>query len=116
VVEGEQYSIISLYAGATLKQCIEEKLLTEAQLEDVIAQVRATILRLHEVGVVHDDLHQQNICVVFVEEKVQAQVIDFGLVTFVADEYDENQRDDALENFDSLAEDVRSLLSKSSLS
>ena len=78
--------------------------------------MRATILRLHEVGVIHDDLHEQNICVVFVEEKVQAQVIDFGLVTFVADEYDENQRDDALENFDLLAEDVRSLLSKSSLS
>jgi len=73
-------------------------------------------MRLHEAGVVHDDLHEQNICVVFVEEKVQAQVIDFGLVTFVADEYDENQRDDALENFDLLAEDVRSLLSKSSLS
>lgn len=49
-----------------------------------IERVRVILLRFHEAGVAHLDFHEQNVCVVFVEERVRAQIIDFGLVELVA--------------------------------
>ncbi|XP_037774081.1 calcium/calmodulin-dependent protein kinase type 1D-like [Penaeus monodon] len=79
VLEGEDYVIVSRYAGVTLERCVEQKLLSSEQLEDVLEQISAALERLHAIGVTHLDLNQDNVCVVVGERRAQASIIDFGL-------------------------------------
>jgi len=74
--------------------------------------VRATILRLHEAGVAHLDLHWDNVCVVFVEGGLRAQVIDFGLAEFATNNslFDEFKQKD-MDFVEELADDSRLFLS-----
>ena len=74
--------------------------------------MRATILRLHEAGVAHLDLHWDNVCVVFVEGGLRAQIIDFGLAEFATNNshFDEFKQKD-IDFVEDLADDSRLFLS-----
>ncbi|XP_063587687.1 acidic leucine-rich nuclear phosphoprotein 32 family member A-like [Penaeus indicus] len=50
-----------------------------------LAKVRDALKRLHEAGVAHRDLHDDNVCVLLGEERVRAEIIDFGVAHFEAD-------------------------------
>lgn len=81
-------------------------------MEDVIEQLRAIIQRLHEAGVAHLDLHENNVCVAFLEESLRPQLIDFGLAEFVTNPlFAEYKRYDT-NAVESIAKECRRLLSR----
>lgn len=47
--------------------------------------MNAALDRLHEAGVAHQDLPEENICILLGEECVRAQIIDLGLAVFEGD-------------------------------
>lgn len=53
--------------------------------------------RMHEAGVAHWDLHDENVCVLLGEERARTELIDLGLGHFEAEpnleEYKQNDLD-----------------------
>lgn len=78
VVDDEFYNILSRYAGQTLKYCVSQKLLSLDQLQDALDQVCVAIKRMHEAGVAHCDIHEENVCIAIGEKRLQATIIDLG--------------------------------------
>jgi len=111
LVEGMRYAIVSRYAGATLYECVREKLLSWHQLEDVLQQLRAALERMHQAGVAHRNFDGRNVCVSF-EDRVRAEIIDFGSARFQAElSFEETKRID-LDKFAHVVEGARNMLSR----
>ena len=48
--------------------------------------LRDDVVRVHQLGLAHCDLHEENVCVAFQGDKVKVTIIDFGLAKFLSQE------------------------------
>ncbi|XP_042859004.1 uncharacterized protein LOC122245120 [Penaeus japonicus] len=114
IVEDEKCIIVSHYAGDTLKTCVERKLLSSAQLVDALHQVRCALVRMHEAGVAHFDIHEENVCVAVGKKRVQATIIDLGIACFEDEPEFEWFKQTDIKDYYTLVSDMRNLLLKNS--
>ena len=76
---GQQWTIVSHYAGVSLNAWIRENAATPTQLCHVAQQLVANVTRLHHLGLAHNDINGANVCVSVEGADVKVNLIDFGL-------------------------------------
>ena len=76
---GENYLVMELVAGATLRECLQPRLPLARGL-DIARQILAALAAAHRAGVVHGDLKPDN---VMVRADGYVKVLDFGLATWL---------------------------------
>jgi serine/threonine protein kinase/tetratricopeptide (TPR) repeat protein len=79
-IEGRPYLVMELLEGETLRECISGRPLEIGTTIALSAQIAEALVEAHAKGVVHRDIKPANI---FVTERGQAKVLDFGLASQV---------------------------------
>jgi len=74
--EGQQFLVMELLEGQTLKQYIDGRALSVEQVIKLGMQISGALQTAHGKGIIHRDLKPANI---FVTERGQIKVLDFGL-------------------------------------
>ncbi|MFA4877020.1 MAG: protein kinase [Methanoregula sp.] len=81
------YAIYELIEGIPLKKWLEtERSIEERQ--EISDKIFLEILRCHEKGIYHGDLHSKN---VLITEDIEIKIIDFGTSIFCKDIYPQNR-------------------------
>jgi len=73
---GQLFIVMAYYAGASLREKIEEGPLTVAQAVDYAAQLASGLERAHDEGIIHRDIKPEN---VMLTERDHVRIVDFGL-------------------------------------
>jgi eukaryotic-like serine/threonine-protein kinase len=76
VSEGSRFIAAEYVAGETLRQKLENQILTVSETLDIAAQIAAALSAAHEAGIVHRDIKPEN---VMLREDGLVKVLDFGL-------------------------------------
>jgi non-specific serine/threonine protein kinase len=83
--EGRQFIVMELMEGQTLKDRIGGKALKEEEIAALGAQICEGLQAAHERGIIHRDIKPANL---FVGERGQVKVLDFGVVKLLPREDD----------------------------
>jgi serine/threonine protein kinase len=81
--DGAPFIAMELVQGESLKQVLQRRALTRAQLPEVARQVAEGLNEAHQAGVLHRDIKPGNI---MLDAKGRVKVLDFGLAMFSAKE------------------------------
>ncbi len=74
--DGQQFLVMELLEGQTLKQCMDGRALPVEQVLKLGTQIAGALQTAHAKGIIHRDLKPANI---FVTEGGEVKVLDFGL-------------------------------------
>src|SRR6266850_2705616 len=74
--EGQQFLVMELLEGQTLKQYMDGQALTVEQVLKLGMQISGALQTAHGRGIIHRDIKPANI---FVTERGEIKVLDFGL-------------------------------------
>ena len=78
--EGRQFIVMELLGGKTLKKCCDDGAMKAERVAKLGTQVAEALEAAHAKGIIHRDIKPANI---FVTERGQAKVLDFGLAKLV---------------------------------
>lgn len=81
--DNSAYIVMERVNGITLEDYYSQKKLVSTELANMI---RDTILTMHSMGVIHGDLHGENIIISHRNDNIQVKLIDFGQSYMVGNE------------------------------
>lgn len=91
--EGRVFIVMEYLEGSTLRDLMARKRIQLDSLLDLSAQITEALAAAHQKGIVHRDIKPENI---FITERGQAKVLDFGLAKLMGASLQNSDRESAV--------------------
>ncbi|XP_042204369.1 dual specificity testis-specific protein kinase 2-like, partial [Homarus americanus] len=79
----EELTMITVFAGDSLKEYLKINDCTFSERLQIVQQVARTLIAINSRGWLHNDVKTGNICIQKTDKGIQATLIDFGIATKV---------------------------------